>query len=258
MKVHQQNDQHPARLASPTIYEIISNEGKEELARPGISLGWSGFAAGLGISFSLLAQGYLADGGAHDLIIKAGYIFGFLIVVMSRLQLFTENTITVILPILEQKTAKSVQKTARLWGIVFATNLLGTFAVAASVAWFHLGGGEYADILRGISMHAVDKSLWEVFFMGIPAGFLIAAMVWMMPSADKQKFFVISAMIYLIALGDFSHVVVGSCEAFLVMLTGDITALHAAGYIFAAGLGNIIGGAGLFALLAYGQVHQEI
>lgn len=250
------------RMSSPEIYEFIAEEGREEIARPAVSLSWSGLAAGIGISFSLLAQGYLhkylPDDPSMILIEKMGYVFGFLIVVLSRLQLFTENTITVILPVLERKTLRSVLRTARLWAIVFATNMMGTAIVALIITTSGYGGDEMKNIFIEISKHAVDKDLLEVFFLGIPAGFLIAAMVWMRPSSSGNEFFVIFAMIYLIALGDFSHVIVGSAEAFTLMLNGNITVGQAWGFIGAAGLGNIIGGTGLFALLAYGQVHREI
>lgn len=261
MQVHQQSA-HPSRLSSPEIYDFIAEEGREELARPSVSLTWSGLAAGIGISFSLLAQAYFAkylpEGDAYALIAKMGYVFGFMIVILSRLQLFTENTITVILPLLERRTKRNVFRTLRLWGIVFTTNILGTFLVAATLAFSGYGGPELLGILREISLHAVDHGFWEIFFLGIPAGFLIAAIVWMRPTSGSGEFFVIFLMIYLIALGDFSHVIVGSAEAFLSAFTGDITPLHAAKYICAAALGNIIGGTGLFALLAYGQVHREI
>lgn len=266
MNMQVRRQQTPAenqnRMSSPEIYEFIAEEGREEIARPAVSLSWSGFAAGLGISFSLLAQGYLhkylPDHESMILIEKMGYVFGFMIVILSRLQLFTENTITVILPVLENKTWRSVARTLRLWAIVFATNLMGTALIALSIKYAGITDTEMLNIFRDISLHAVDKPFAEVFLAGIPAGFLIAAMVWMRPGAAGNEFWVIFAMIYLIALGDFSHVIVGSAEAFLVMLTGDISVADAWSYIGAAGLGNIIGGTGLFALLAYGQVHREM
>ena len=80
----------------------------------------------------------------------------------------------------------------------------------------------------------------------------------MLPSAQNNEFFVIFLMTYLIAIGDFTHVVAGSAEAFVLMLSSDISIGDAFGYIGAAGLGNVIGGTGLFALLAYAQVKDEI
>src|SRR5919199_1912339 len=44
---------------APVIYEIVRKLGEEEMARPATSLWWSGVAAGLSISFGLLAQAIL-------------------------------------------------------------------------------------------------------------------------------------------------------------------------------------------------------
>ena len=65
-------------------------------------------------------------------------------------------------------------------------------------------------------------------------------------------------MTYLIALGDFSHVIVGSAEVFTLLLQGELPILKAFQYLGLVGLGNIVGGTGLFTLLAYAQVHKEI
>jgi formate/nitrite transporter FocA (FNT family) len=66
-------------------------------------------------------------------------------------------------------------------------------------------------------------------------------------------------MTYLIAIGGFAHVIVGSAEAFLLLLDGQVGVLRAfAGYLLPALVGNIIGGTALFSLLAYAQVREEI
>src|SRR5690348_7695977 len=48
-----------SRLPAPLIYEIVRRMGEEEMARPVSSLWWSGVAAGLSISFALLAEAIL-------------------------------------------------------------------------------------------------------------------------------------------------------------------------------------------------------
>lgn len=98
----------------------------------------------------------------------------------------------------------------------------------------------------------------EAFFTAVPAGFLVAAMVWMLPSSNGFEFWTILAMTYAIAVADTSHSIVGSTELFTVMLHGKMTVLGGIAQLFPTGLGNILGGTGLFALLAYAQVKQEI
>jgi hypothetical protein len=92
------------RLSARTVFSVIRREGEEELHRPAMSLWWSGIAAGIGISTSIFAQGLLHNAfESHphrDLIAAFGYAMGFVLVVLSRLQLFTENTLTAVLPLL--------------------------------------------------------------------------------------------------------------------------------------------------------------
>src|SRR6476661_4498573 len=89
---------------TPVIYEIVRQLGQEEMERPLISLWWSGVAAGLSISFSLLTQAiletHLVDAPWRPLVSSLGYPVGFLMVVLSRQQLFTESTITAVLPLM--------------------------------------------------------------------------------------------------------------------------------------------------------------
>lgn len=263
MSIDREQIEESLRLSAPSIYEVISHEGQEELERPLSSLFWSGIAAGLSISFSFLGMAYiyfLQGYNGHEgnyLLVSLGYTFGFLIVVMGRMQLFTENTITVILPLLERKTLRSLILTLRLWGIVFVTNMMGTCLVALLISKYGFASEGQLEAMVSVAMHAVDKDFMTIFINGIPAGFLIAAMVWMSPSANS-KVLVILIMTYLIAIGGFSHVVAGSAEAFTVAFTGDISWAHAITYVLAAGAGNIIGGSGLFALIAYGQVKDEM
>jgi len=62
---------------------------------------------------SLIAEGlldsYLPDAPWRPLVSKFGYSIGFLVVILGRHQLFTENTLTPILPLLQDKTV------ARFW-----------------------------------------------------------------------------------------------------------------------------------------------
>lgn len=251
-------------LSPLTVYSIVLREGEDELRRPKISLWWSGVAAGVGISTSVLVEGIIRAnlGSEHPyltLIESLGYSFGFVLVILCRLQLFTENTITVVLPVLADPTRNRFYCTARLWGIVLAANLCGTFVTAAIGVY---GGLLTADTLAAIleiSRHLAELTPLETFLRGIPSGFFIAAMVWMLPSAKGSEVLVIVMFTWLIAAGSFTHVIAGSNEIFTLVLNGDMNIFTGViYYIVPVLIGNIIGGTGLFAMLAYGQVHEEM
>lgn len=251
------------RLSALTVYSIVRREGEEELRRPAASLWWSGIAAGIGISTSVLAEGVLhrefADHPYRVAIENLGYTVGFVLVILSRLQLFTENTISVILPVLTEPSRSMLWRTTRLWTIVFVANLVGTFFT--SLITIHVGTTtpEQTQAMLEVSRSFAENSPSDALFYGIPAGFYIAAVVWMLPSARGSELLVVVFFTYLIAMGDFTHVIAGSTEVFLLILSGELGVAKAAfGLILPALVGNIIGGTGLFALLAYAQVREEM
>jgi formate/nitrite transporter FocA (FNT family) len=250
------------RLTSPNIYEIISAEGREELSRPFQSLAWSALVAGICISFSLFCEGFIKlhmpESGNYFLLENIGYTVGFLIVIIGRFQLFTENTVTVILPMLDRFSLSKLTCTMKLWAIVLSFNMLGTFLVAILISYFSFFSPAQMEAFIEVSKHAVDRDLDMILLQAIPAGFLIAALVWMLPSAGGSKFWVILLMTYIIAVGDFAHIVAGSVEAFLLIFASQISIAQGIGYLVMACLGNIIGGTGLFALMAYAQVREEM
>ncbi|GGP51564.1 formate/nitrite transporter family protein [Shewanella saliphila] len=251
-------------LSSLTVYSIIMREGLEELERPLLSLWWSGIAAGIGISSSVLAEAVIRSNIGSDhpylsLVESLGYTFGFVLVILARLQLFTENTITVILPLLANTTKRHLASTARLWAVVLAANFVGTFFTAAMVVHGGILTEDIFSAILQISRHVAELSPSESLLRGIPAGFFIAALVWMLPSAKGSSLMLIVMFTWLIAAGEFTHVIAGSNEIFTLVLNGELHFIAALSlHIGPMLLGNIIGGTGLFAMLAYGQIRQEM
>ena len=248
---------------SPVIYEIVRRHGEEEMARPTVSLWWSGVAAGLSISFSLLAEAilqmHLPDAPWRPLVSSFGYSVGFLMVSLGRQQLFTENTITVVLPVMADFSLSNLGKLGRMWSVVFAANMAGTLIAALFCTFTPVITPELRLAMLEISRHAVAGGWVELFFRGITAGFLIAAMVWLIPSADTAQFHVVTLMTYLIAIGGFAHIVAGSVEAFLLVLNGELgLGAMLANFTTPVLLGNIFGGTVLFAVLSHAQVMEEI
>lgn len=251
-------------VPSSVIFEALRREGDHELSRPASALWWSGVAAGVAISTSVLCKGFLASIlpeadwalGVSNL----GYTVGFLIVILGRMQLFTENTITPILPLFLAPTRSCFYRTARLWGIVLTANLVGCIAAALVLVYGHIVPDVRFDGILAISRHYADATPFEHFAWGIPAGFLIAALVWILPRMESAgEVLMIVIVAYMIGLGGMSHVVAGSTELFILVAQGELgiaTALF--GGILPALAGNVLGGTGIFAALTYAQVREEI
>jgi len=248
---------------TPVIYEIVRRLGEDEMARPAVSLWWSGVAAGISISFSPLAQAilqtHLPDAPWRPLVADFGYSVGFVMVVLSRQQLFTENTVTAVLPIMAAFSLADLLKLARLWGVVFLANFAGTLFAALFWNFTPVLTPELKSGMLDISRHILGHGWLDLFFRAIAAGYLIAAMVWLIPSAETAQFYVIVLMTYLISAGSFMHIVAGSVEAFLLVLTGELQwPSMLTGFVIPVLAGNIVGGTALFALIAYAQVMKEI
>ncbi|HET8996318.1 MAG TPA: formate/nitrite transporter family protein, partial [Acetobacteraceae bacterium] len=110
-----------------------------------------------------------------------------------------------------------------------------------------------------VSSRLLGKAPLDVLLQGIPAGFLIASVAWIRAGVTGGHFWIVLAMTYAISLGGFTHVIAGSAETFLLLFGGKIGVEHAfIGLILPALAGNVIGGTGLFALLAHAQVRQEL
>lgn len=248
---------------APVIYETVRRNGEQELSRPPTSLWWSGVAAGVSISFSVLAkailQQHLPDAPWRDLITALGYPVGFLMVILARQQLFTENTITVVLPVMAGPGWHKIGLAARLWGIVLVANLIGTLIAAAAWTFTPIVSDELREVVLAVSRESVIDHGWRQVLMGaIAAGYLMATMVWLIPGAGNTQFHVVALMSYLIGIGGFSHVVAGSAEAFMLLFNGEIRGGPMVWHFMVPALvGNIFGGTALFAVISHAQVMNE-
>jgi formate/nitrite transporter FocA (FNT family) len=248
---------------TPVIYEIVRRLGDEEMERPITSLWWSGVAGGLSISFSLLAQAilqtHLPDAPWRPLVADFGYAAGFIMAILSRQQLFTESTITAVLPIMDDFTTANFWRLSRMWGVVLAANMIGTFIAAAFCTYAPILTPELKAGMMDVAGLILGHSWLETIFRAIGAGFLMAMMVWLLPSAGATQLHVIVLITYLISAGGFMHIVAGSMEAFLLVLNGHLGFWPMlTEFFFPVLIGNIVGGTALFAMIAYAQVMNEI
>ncbi len=246
-------------LRAVVVHEAIRIEGDVELARSTSALAWSGLAAGLSMGFSLVAEGLLRAGlpdtSWRPLITKLGYSVGFLIVVLGRQQLFTENTLTVILPLLVRRNVHTLASVLRLWTVVLLTNLAGAVLFAWGIGRTGAFDPGVRQAFAEIGMKAATHGFGTVLLTGIFAGWLIALMVWLLPVSEGERLPVIVIITYLVGLGGFSHVIAGSVEVLYLVVTGALSPLHYLGlYLVPTLLGNTIGGVSLVAALNHAQV----
>ena len=250
-------------IRAPAIFEVIRRQGDEELSRPASSLALSGLVAGLTLGLSVLSEAllrvHLPDASWRPLVENFGYSVGFLIVILGQMQLFTENTITAVCPALDDPGKRLWFRLARLWSIVFATNITGAILFAISLIVSGVMMPELKSTVVELSEHALSYSWTETMVRGVGAGWLIATLVWIMPNAESGKVAVIVLITYLIALADLSHVIAGTTEAAVLVIEGHVTLWEAGfGFVLPALIGNVLGGTVLFTLLTWAQIRAEL
>ena len=240
-------------------HEVIRREGTKELERPPSALAWSALAGGLSMGLSMVAEGvlhaHLPDAPWRPLIAKLGYPVGFLAVILGSQQLFTENTLTPIVPLMAKRTTEMFRKVAALWGIVFVMNLVGTLLFALAIAYTDAFSPEVKHAFDSIGRQAMEGSSMTIFVKAVFAGWIIALLVWMLPASGSAKVFVIFVMTWLVGAGQLAHVIVGSAEVFYLAATAATTWGRALShFVFPTLLGNIVGGVSIVAAINHAQV----
>lgn len=246
-------------IGAHIVHETIRREGEDELKRPSGALAWSGLAAGLSMGFSLVAEGLLAarlpDAPWRPLISKFGYSVGFLIVTLGRQQLFTETTLTAIIPLLARRNIETGYKVLRLWGAILLPNLIGTYLFAFCVAKVAIFNPQIQETMIAMSKEGLDSSFWVVFVRAVFAGWLIALMVWLLPGAESARVSIIIIITYLIGLGGFNHVIAGSNKMFFLLINGvESWGTFFKAFFLPSLIGNTVGGVALVAFLGHAQV----
>lgn len=241
------------------VYEAVRTEGEHELSRPVAALAWSGLAAGLSMGFSFLTQAllatYLPQSHWHKIIAGLGYSVGFLIVILGRQQLFTENTLTPILVLLRSRDLKTLGQVMRLWVVVLVANTVGAFIFALLLAKTPLLDPAMHRTLIPIGRLALATGFGATLVRGVFAGWLIALLIWLLPFAETARVTVIIIITYVIALGHFSHIIASAVEAFYTVLRGGASwSVFFDGFYVPTLLGNIAGGVALVAVVNYAQL----
>lgn len=250
-------------LTARDVHDALRAEGVSELERPWNALAWSGLAAGISMGLSLVAEGairaYLPEAPWRTLVSSLGYPIGFLVVTLGRQQLFTETTLTACLPFLHDPSRALLRRVVRLWAVVLAANLLGALIFAATIAIPGTFGPELREAFAEIGHHAVGHPPASAFVRGVLGGWIIALMVWVLPSAGSARPWVVFVMTYVLAAAGLTHIIAGSAEVFYGIIASDITvATYLRHYGFPVLLGNSVGGIVLVALVNHAQVAAEV
>ena len=255
-----------AQHASPralVIHEVVREEGEVAMERTAGALIMSALGAGLSMGFSFLTQAViessLPDTPWRSLIASFGYTVGFVIVILGQQQLFTESTLSAVLPVLTRRDVTTVAKTGRLWGLVLLGNIAGTVIFAAMLQIPGVFTDEVVKALGVLAEQPFSGTFMVTVVRAVFAGWLIALMVWLLPSARSARLVTILLITYVVGMSKLSHVIAGSVEASYGVMAGAASLRdYLWGFFAPTLLGNMIGGISLVAIINHGSIAAEI
>lgn len=254
-----ESDSRPHAL---DIYERVCEDTEEELERPVRSLAFSGLFAGLTIGLApiayALASVALGDGGSQKLVAALFYPIGYVAVILGRSQFFTENTLYPVM--LTLRRTQFLRATARLWAVVFTTNLIGAFLFALLAVTTGAFDDSVQSEFVANGVDATEGPFVDTFWSAVVTGFLLALVAWLVEGTTTSpigQISVIWILTFLVALGSFDHSIATTVTAFGSLLDGELGGGALLGWLSAAVLGNVVGGVFIVAAINYGQVREE-
>jgi formate/nitrite transporter FocA (FNT family) len=206
---------------------------------------------GLG-SAAILAE--IGDGLAHHLLTTLLYPLGFIVVIVGRAQLFTENTLFPVVLVLDRR--RHLGNTLRLWAVVFTANVLGALLFAALMIKAGAVPPEVATALTSLGSNTVQGGFIHLFWAGVAGGWIIALMAWLVTASRFTigQIALIYLMTFVVGAAGLAHCIAGSTEALSAVLAGQVSLGAYLSWLLAATTGNTVGGVIIVSLLNYGQV----
>ncbi|MCE7026818.1 formate/nitrite transporter family protein [Jiella avicenniae] len=238
------------------IFARVLSVADHELEASNRYLFWSGLGAGGALGLTFLARVVFTESAQEaepGLLGNLLYPVGFLIIVLGRYQLFTENTLTPVVLVLTKLA--SVANLARLWLVVLVANMVGAVGVAALLAYFDVLNPERLEKAIEMGRHAHEAGWFEIFSKAVIAGWIVAAMVWLVHACRDtvSRIMVVWFLMYFIGVGGFFHVITSSVEVFFLAFresSVDLLPLLPQ-FVLPVLLGNTIGGVTFVAVLNY-------
>jgi len=246
------------RPSAQEIFEQVASNARQELKRSTLALAISGFAGGIFMGLSAMgnaiALAMLGTTSKVQFVAKMFYPIGFIVVILGRAQLFTENTLYPVALVLAEK--KHFWNTMRLWFTVLPSNVLGALAFAALASLTTALSPDVVHALAKLGLEAVHRDSSGIFWSGVMGGWIIALAAWLVSGSHSitGSVMIIWILTFVVGLGNFAHCIAASGEVLTAVLTGKLPWQTYFTWLLPAVSGNICGGVGMVTLLEYGQV----
>jgi formate/nitrite transporter FocA (FNT family) len=246
-----------ARPSAEDIYHQVAKNAREELKRSTVSLAISGLTGGIFMGLSALGVGialaHLGGGASAFVVSRMFYPLGFIVVILGRSQLFTENTLYPVALVLTEP--RQIWNTLRLWATVLPSNVIGALAFASLAALTPAMPPEVVHAMAGLGVAAAHEPGSRVFWSGVVGGWIIATAAWLVSGSHSitGSVMIIWVLTFVVGLGNFAHCIATSGEILIAVLGGQLPWAAYPHWFGSAVAGNICGGVLMVTLLEYGQ-----
>ncbi len=259
-KLEQKSNQVKSGKKYSDILSRVIHEGEEMFKIKNMAIFLSAVIAGLEIGFS-----YILICTLYDLLIGSleestvfkvfGIVYpvGFILVILGKSALYTEQTSLLALPVLNGQ--RSILEMLRIWGLVISGNLIGgiVFTLLIGTIAPHLGLFT-ADTIASVGQHVLDYDAWLLFLSAVMAGWLMGLLTWLLQSTESSltRMVIIFMITGVIGFIGFHHSIVGNIEAFAAYLYADsVSVWDYLWFLILALVGNGVGGAVVVGLFKY-------
>jgi len=258
-------DDEPKKPSAKILQQELK-EALNALNRPTNRLFFSGLSAGLELGFSLFLIGVVQSLTQGDLppamvrlLVANMYSFGFILVILGRSELFTEQTSLAVLPILNRMA--KIRSLVRLWSIVFVANILGAAVSAALISSVGTSLGVIdQEVLVEIAQRLTHHPAHVIVMSGILAGWLMGLLGWLVAAGRDtiSQIVIVWLITAAIGLGHLHHSILGSVEVLAGMfVSSEVTMRDFGHFLLWASVGNATGGPLFLALLKTAQARPD-
>lgn len=257
----------PLGQEAPEIIDDASAIGAKRLRRSLAGTSITALIGGMSVCFGAVAMAWMgasiggnqpAPSASHAAAALA-FPIGFVILLLGKSELFTENFFLPVTGVLEGRG--SLRQLGQLWVVTLVANLVGGLVFALLISRSGVLDPAPAERLIDLALHQVEYPFVTALVKAVFAGWLMTILTWLLVAADAlgPRLFVIWLIGTLIVLAEFNHVVISAAEIFMAMLLGaPITVGQWLGANFLpALLGNILGGVVFVTLLSYVQAQYH-
>ena len=249
------------------IWDRSVQEGTRRLGRGTAGLAATGAIGGVDVMFGVMALTVVSGALAVSLPEQIAHVggslafgIGFVLIIIGRSELFTENFLVPIAPVL--RGLAPVSAIARLWTITALANLAGIFVLAAIFTRASLVPPEALDAAGKLADTFAERDFVAALLSAIVAGTIMTLFTWLSSAVELDIGRIAVALIigFVRAAPSLNHAIVSFGEMSFGLLAGTTSTaewLDVLQNVPLAVLGNLIGGLGFVTLARALQVRGE-